>query len=266
VTRASRPVGTITRGTTHPNRLRRVDRWIAHACASSLRSAPDPLVVDLGYGAAAWTPRDLRDRLRAVRPDVEVVGVEIDPARVASAAPYSDATLSFRRGGFEVPLDGRSPVVLRAFNVLRQYDESEVRAAWTAMTTRLAPGGLLVEGTCDEVGRHAWWAALEPGANVPRSLTLSTRLAGLERPSDLAERLPKALIHRNVQGERVHDLLARLDRAWAAAAPHAAFGVRQRWLVTVASVRDSGIEVLDGPGRWRLGEVTVPWSVVAPAA
>ena len=26
-----RPLGTITRGTTHPNRLRRVDRWIAHA-------------------------------------------------------------------------------------------------------------------------------------------------------------------------------------------------------------------------------------------
>ena len=25
----ARPVGSITRGTTHPNRLRRVDRWIA---------------------------------------------------------------------------------------------------------------------------------------------------------------------------------------------------------------------------------------------
>ena len=265
MTRASRPVGTITRGTTHPNRLRRVDRWIAHACARALRAAHDPLVVDLGYGAAAWTPRDLRDRLRVVRPEVEVVGIEIDPARVAAAAAYSDATLSFRRGGFEVPVDGRSPVVIRAFNVLRQYDESEVAAAWTTMTARLAPGGLLVEGTCDELGRHAWWVALEAGATAPRSLTLSTRLASLERPSDLAERLPKALIHRNVPGERVHDLLARLDRCWAAASPHAAFGVRQRWLVTVAALGDSSVEVLDGPSRWRLGELTVPWSVVAPA-
>jgi len=264
VTRASRPVGTITRGTTHPNRLRRVDRWIAHACARALRAADDPLVVDLGYGAAAWTPRDLRDRLREIRPEVEVVGVEIDPARVAAAAAYSDATLSFRRGGFEVPVDGRTPVVIRAFNVLRQYDEAEVVSAWTAMTARLAPGGLLVEGTCDELGRHAWWVALESGASVPRSLTLSTRLASLEKPSDLAERLPKALIHRNVPGERVHDLLVRLDRCWAAASPHAAFGVRQRWLVTAASLRDSGVEVLDGPSRWRLGELTVPWSVVAP--
>jgi len=264
LSRATRPVGTITRGTTHPNRLRRVDRWIAHTCARDLRAAPDPLVVDLGYGAAAWTPLDLRDRLRGVRPDVEVVGIEIDPERVAAAEAYADSTLSFRRGGFEVPLDGRSPVVIRAFNVLRQYDESEVEAAWRAMSARLAPCGLLVEGTCDEIGRHAWWAALEAGAAAPRSLTLSTRLARLERPSDLADRLPKALIHRNVPGERVHDLLGRLDRCWAAAAPHASFGVRQRWIATVVALREDGIEVLDGPGRWRLGELTVPWAVVAP--
>ncbi len=264
MTRTSRPVGTITRGTTHPNRLRRVDRWIAHSAARALRAAPDPLVVDLGYGAAAWTPRDLRDHLRTMRGDVEVVGVEIDPARVAAASAYSDDTLSFRRGGFEVPLDGRRAVVIRAFNVLRQYDESEVDAAWRAMSARLAPGGLLVEGTCDELGRHAWWVALEAGAATPRSLTLSTRLAGLDRPSDLAERLPKALIHRNVPGERVHDLLTALDRCWAAASPHASFGARQRWLATVSALRDSGVEVLDGPSRWRLGEITVPWSAVAP--
>jgi SAM-dependent methyltransferase len=265
VTRAARPFGTVTRGTTHPNRLRRVDRWIAHTVGRRLRTATDPLVVDLGYGEAAWTPRDLRDRLRAVRSDVEVVGIEIDPARVTSAAPYADATLSFRRGGFEVPVDGRDPLVVRAFNVLRQYDESEVAAAWSTMTARLAPGGLLVEGTCDELGRHAWWVTLEAGARGPRSLTLSTRLAGLDRPSDLAERLPKALIHRNVPGERIHDLLHRLDRSWAAAAPHASFGVRQRWIATVGALRRDGVDVIDGPSRWRLGELSVAWSQVTPS-
>jgi SAM-dependent methyltransferase len=259
----SRPVGTITRGTTHPNRLRRVDRWIAHACARALRASRDPLVVDLGYGAAAWTPRDLRDRLRVLRPDVEVVGIEIDPARVVAAAAYADRTLSFRLGGFEVPVDGRDPVVLRAFNVLRQYDEDAVAAAWRTMAGRLAPGGLLVEGTCDELGRHAWWVAVDAGSAEPRSLTLSTRLAGLDRPSDLAQRLPKALIHRNVPGEPVHALLARLDRCWAAAAPHASYGARQRWIATASAVRDAGVAVLDGPSRWRLGELTVAWSEVA---
>ena len=264
MTGAARPLGTVTRGTTHPNRLRRVDRWIAHRCAPALRTATPPLVVDLGYGAEAWTPRDLRDTLRAVRADIEVVGIEIDPVRVTAAAAYADSTLTFRRGGFEVPLDGRRPTVIRAFNVLRQYDEGDVAAAWSTMSSRLAPEGLLVEGTCDELGRHAWWVALEAGAVRPRSLTLSTRLAGLQRPSDLAERLPKVLIHRNVPGEPVHALLAALDRHWAAAAPQGAFGVRQRWLATVTALRAGGTAVLDGPSRWRLGELTVPWSSVAP--
>ena len=200
-----------------------------------------------------------------MRGDVEVVGIEIDPERVAAASAYADAALSFRRGGFEVPLDGRVPVVIRAFNVLRQYDEHEVAAAWSTMTSRLAPHGLLVEGTCDELGRHAWWVALETAASTPRSLTVSTRLAGLARPSDLAERLPKALIHRNVPGERVHAFLRTLDRCWAGAAPHGAFGIRQRWIATVRALRDSGVEVLDGPARWRLGELTVAWHEVAPA-
>jgi SAM-dependent methyltransferase len=266
VTRPTRPVGTVTRGTTHPNRLRRVDRWIVHTCARVLRATPDPVVVDLGYGAAAWTARDLRDRLRAARPEVEVVGIEIDAARVEAAAAYADHSLSFRRGGFEVPLDGRAVVVIRAFNVLRQYDEADVLDAWRTMSSRLAPGGLLVEGTCDELGRHSWWVALEAGAVVPRSLTLSTRLAGLGRPSDLAERLPKVLIHRNVEGERVHELLARLDLCWAQAAPYSSFGIRQRWGATVSALRAGGVAVLDGPSRWRLGELTVAWSEVAPGS
>ena len=65
MTRAARPLGTVTRGTTRPNRLRRVDRWIVHRAGSILRSTSTPLVVDLGYGAEAWTPRDLRDAVGA---------------------------------------------------------------------------------------------------------------------------------------------------------------------------------------------------------
>jgi len=242
-----------------------VDRWIVHVARTRLLAAADPLVVDLGYGAAAWTPRDLRDRLRSIRPDIAVVGIEIDPVRVSAAADYADDSLTFRRGGFELPLEGRRPLIVRAFNVLRQYDESEVHQAWATMTARLDPAGFLVEGTCDELGRHAWWVALAAGAAEPRSLTLSTRLAGLGRPSDLAERLPKALIHRNVPGEPVHEFLQRLDRCWASAAPHADFGARQRWIATVSALRESGVEVVDGPSRWRLGELTVPWAVVAPS-
>jgi hypothetical protein len=128
---------------------------------------------------------------------------------------------------------------------------------------RLAPEGVLVDGTCDELGRRSAWIAVERSG--PVSLSLSWRLRGLDRPSDIAERLPKSLIHRNVEGEPVHAWLQALDRAWVHAAQHASFGVRQRFLAAVESVRDDGWPVLDGPARWRLGEVTVDWSAVAPS-
>lgn len=259
----SRPVGALTRGTTNPNRLRRVDRWLAGPQAHRLRRAADPVVVDLGYGASPVTAVELHDRLRAVRADVEVVGVEIDPERVAAAAVLTRPGLWFALGGFEVPLpDGRRPVLVRAFNVLRQYPEADVAAAWRRVAGRLAPGGLLVDGTCDEVGRRACWVAVDRGG--PVSLTMSVRLAGLGRPSDVAERLPKVLIHRNVPREPVHEWLTALDREWDRAAPMTSFGVRQRWMAACRAVREAGWPVLDGPSRWRLGELTVRWDAVAP--
>ncbi|WP_347352441.1 class I SAM-dependent methyltransferase [Intrasporangium sp.] len=258
-----RPVGTITRGTTGPNRLRRCDRWLVGPQAWRLRRAgPGPVVVDLGYGGSPVTARELHDRLRRVRPDVQVVGIEIDPARVASAQGVQRDGLRFRLGGFEVPLEGGARASLvRAFNVLRQYDEADVAGAWAQLQDRLTDDGLLVDGTCDEVGRRASWVAVDRSGAL--SLTFSLRLRGLARPSDVAERLPKALIHHNVPGERVHAYLRALDRAWAHAAPQGSFGVRQRFISTVRAV-SADWPLLDGPQRWRLGEVTVAWPAVAP--
>ena len=148
--------------------------------------------------------------------------------------------------------------MVRALNVLRQYEEEPALEAWPTLTAGLAPGGLLVEGTCDEVGRRAAWVALDAGG--PRTLTLAAHLPTLPRPSELAERLPKALIHHNVPGEPVHALLAALDDAWDRAAPQAAFGPRARWA--------AACEALEWPGRdarrARYGELTVPWDGVAP--
>ncbi|OLR90766.1 methyltransferase domain-containing protein [Actinokineospora bangkokensis] len=260
----ARALGAPTRGTTNPNRLRRVDRWMTAtpAVRALLTGAADPLVVDLGYGATPVTTVELAARLRAVRRDVRVLGLEIDPERVAAAKQAADPPLlDFRRGGFE--LAGTRPVLLRAFNVLRQYPEAEAAASWATMLERLAPGGLLVEGTCDEIGRRCCWVTLDAGG--PRTLTLSCRPSGIDTPSDLAERLPKSLIHRNVPGERVHDLLAALDACWAAAAPHAPFGPRARWVEAVHQLHAQGWPVLDTRKRWRHGEVTLSWDAVAPA-
>ncbi|CAO0827978.1 hypothetical protein SMICM17S_00196 [Streptomyces microflavus] len=136
-----------------------------------------------------------------------MAGIEIDPERVAAAKPYEREGLTFVHGGFEIPLEVR-PTLIRAANVLRQYDEGQVAEVWARLCSRLAPGGLLVEGTCDEIGRRHVWVALGPEG--PRTVTFATRLGSLERPSDLAERLPKALIHRNVPGEPGPRVPARL--------------------------------------------------------
>ncbi|MCT2087274.1 class I SAM-dependent methyltransferase [Microbacterium enclense] len=258
------PVGRPTRGTTGVNRLRRVDRWIARHPV--LRRADDPLIVDLGFGASAATPLELHARLSRVRPDAEVWGLEIDPERVARARAQAEgiAGVDFGLGGFEVPTPGdRRPAIIRAMNVLRQYDEADVADAWARMCARLAPGGILVEGTCDEIGRVVTW--VEVGADAaPRSLTVSLRLADLDDPVILAERLPKALIHRNVPGERVHAYIAALQREWHRAAAVAPFGPIHRWRTAVAALAAGGWPV-SGRSRWRLGEVGVDWSAVAPA-
>lgn len=268
------PIGEITRGTTNTNRLRRVDRFIARS--PSLRAAAGPpLVLDLGFGASAVTAFELASRLRVVRRDVHVHGVEIDPDRVATAARQleelrsgrtsfaSDLPVSVGIGGFESPSpDDRRPDVIRAFNVLRQYDEADVASAWRRMFDRLSPTGAIVEGTCDELGRVSSWVT------IPRSgtatFTISLRLTGLERPSIVAERLPKALIHHNVPGEPVHALLSQLDDQWARAAALAPYGPVQRFIASVEALRSSGRSIIDGRSRWRLGELTVPWRDVAP--
>lgn len=100
--------------------------------------------------------------------------------------------------------------------------------------------------------------ALDAGG--PRTLTLAAHLPTLERPSDLAERLPKALIHHNVPGEPVHALLTALDDAWDRAAPQAVFGPRARWTAACEA-----LEWEADVRRARLGELTVPWSTVTPA-
>jgi hypothetical protein len=244
--------------------LRRSDRWLVHAprVRAALQAAADPLVVDLGYGALPVTTLELAARLRVVRADVRVVGLEIHPERVEQAARATrDNTVEFGLGGFE--LAGRAPVLVRAFNVLRQYPVEAVHDAWALMQSALAPGGLIVDGTCDELGRRCCWILLD--RNGPVSLTLACDPFAIDRPSDLAERLPKVLIHHNVAGQPIHALLSAADRAWASAAGQGVFGPRVRWRAMLDLLRNNGFPVEPPRRRMRDGVLTVPWSDVAPA-
>lgn len=263
MTSAGPPVGQATRGTTGYNRLRRSDRWLVHSprMRAALLAAADPLVVDLGYGALPVTTLELAGRLRRVRPDVRVTGLEIHPERVRLARELADdPAVDFHLGGFE--LAGLTPILVRAFNVLRQYDVSDVPAAWAQLTTRVAPGGLVVDGTCDELGRRCCWVLLDTSG--PISLTLACDPFAIDQPSDLAERLPKVLIHHNVPGQPIHRLLQAADRAWASAAGHGVFGPRIRWRAMVDLLIGEGFPIAPPRRRLRDGVLTVPWESVMP--
>jgi len=260
-----KPVGAITRGTTNPNRLRRIDRYLAQL--SYLRQLTDPLAVDLGYGKTPVTAVELLQRLAKVAPSIRVLGIEIDPTRVSEAKALEHSRLAFEHGGFEVPIpkvfsDREDVDLIRALNVLRQYSESEVLSAWTLMQSRLSENGLIIEGTCDEIGRVASWITLDKSR--PLTFTISLRIQGLDRPSKVAERLPKILIHKNTPGNNIHRYLQELDLAWDKAAGFGAFGSAQRFAQAAKTLLQAGWPIENSPKRWRLGELSVGYEAISP--
>lgn len=258
------PVGVPTRGTTGFNRLRKADRWLAHHTAvraafdAASSSGRRPLAVDVGYGASHTTTVEWAGWLRRVDPKVRVLGLEIEPSRVL---PPRDG-VEFALGGFE--LAGHRAELVRAFNVLRQYDVSEVLAAWQMMIAGLSPGGQIIEGTCDEVGRRAAWVLLDESG--PQTLTLAWDPADVDKPSDVAERLPKALIHENTEGHKIFALLQAADAAWDRAAGYAPYGPRVRWRFARADLLSqlpAELAKLNPRRRMQDNLLTVPWELVS---
>lgn len=254
---AVKALGMVTRGTTAPRRLRRFDRWLV-ATHPALVRTPALTCVDLGFGAEPVTTLELAARLRRHSRDAVVIGLDLDAERVERAWRHCLAGVEFGVGGFE--LGGRRAHLVRAFNVLRQYDEPAVAPAWGELTGRLCPGGIAVDGTCDETGRLGAWVTLT--GDGPQTLTLALDLT--REPAAVAERLPKALIHHNVAGEPIHRVLRDLDGAWQRHAGVAVFGAAQRIAAAVADLRRAGWPILDGRRRWRRGELTVSWAAVRP--
>ncbi len=289
-----RPEGTATRGTTAPNRLRRVDRWITANQARLLHSSESPpLVVDLGFGASPVTTIEFYERLLKVRPDVEVGGLEIDPARVEQGRRFlaeysrtaSHCRLAFELGGFELPVS-RPPLLVRAFNVLRQYGEEEAWRAWNRLCGGLAHNGVLIEGTCDETGRRAVWVTLgrsdgtasslrekktrqgdQSGPAEPRTITFSRRVSTLPCPSELAERLPKTLINHNVPGDTyIASLLISIipGRLRSAVGVWTTAALDRRGRTPFVDMAGNRAAARWGPLPWRLGEATLPWNAICP--
>lgn len=167
---SKKPEGQPTRGKTASNRLRRVDNFIL-LYEPSLITRTDglfahALFVDLGYGFDARTTLESAARLRHVGPDLRILGVEIEKERVEAALPYADEKTSFRLGGFNLPLkEGEHVRLIRAFNVLRQYEKKDFVSAYERLAQYVLPGGLMIEGTSNPFG-SVWCANLSRKINT----------------------------------------------------------------------------------------------------
>lgn len=231
-----KPQGQITRGKTASNRLRRVDNFLIQYAPDLIRRMDGDFAraffVDLGYGAQATTTLEAAERLRALNPHLPILGVEIDPQRVAAALPYADEHTHFRLGGFNLPLlPGERVKIIRAFNVLRQYKEAEFAPAYAQLAPYVLPGGLMIEGTSDPFGR-IWVANLvrktETGSGWDwEALVFSTNFRLGFEPSDFQAVLPKNLIHHVVPGELIYDFFSAWRRAAAETVHYKVWGVRQ---------------------------------------
>jgi hypothetical protein len=260
----SRPVkgahGQPTRGKTARNRLRRVDNFVLLYDRPLLGRQDGPFAdapfVDVGYGEEPWTTAESAERFRRVNPRLPVLGVEIDPARVAAAQPFADALTQFRLGGFNLPLSrdaqgrARHARLIRAFNVLRQYEPANVARAHATLGNCLLPGGLLIEGTSDPFGR-LWVANLlrrpeesgDAGPLVVEGLLFSTNFRWGFEPRLFQPVLPKNQIHRVVPGERIHQFFSDWMRAYQNVLPMRSLGLRQLFAASARELAAWGYEI-----------------------
>jgi hypothetical protein len=246
-----KPEGQPTRGKTASNRLRRVDNFIL-LYEPSLLTRTDglfaySLFVDLGYGFEARTTLESAERFRKVNPNLKILGVEIDKERVEAAIPFADDKTFFRLGGFNLPLKENEHVrLIRAFNVLRQYEEKDFAPAYERLAQYVLPGGLMIEGTSTPYGQI--WTAniarrMESSEWKMEALVFSTNFRLGFEVEEFQTVLPKNLIHHMIKGEPIYEFF----EAWKASAAETSamktFGARQWFLQAAEALTKRGYKI-----------------------
>ncbi|MBI5962079.1 MAG: methylase [Chloroflexi bacterium] len=253
---SKKPIGLPTRGKTASNRLRRVDNFIL-LYEPSLLTRTDGLFqrsmfIDLGYGFDARTTLESAARFRRVNPNLPILGVEIDRERVDAAIPYADEITHFRLGGFNLPLQaGESVRLIRAFNVLRQYEEKDFNPAYDQLAQYVLPGGLMIEGTSNPFG--SIWAANLVRKEESRwkfeALIFSTNFRMGFDITDFQAVLPKNYIHHVVQSEPIYDFFEAWKRSAAETSPAKVFGQKQWFVAAAESLASKGYKI-DTHKKW----------------
>lgn len=262
-----KPTGQSTRGKTASNRLRRVDNFILLYKPSLLTRTDDlfadSMFVDLGYGFDARTTLESAARFRRVNPDLKILGVEIDKERVEAAIPFADDKTFFRLGGFNLPLkDGEYVRLIRAFNVLRQYEEKDFAPAYERLAQYVLPGALMIEGTSNPFG-SIWCANVVRRTLESRSLLLDFRQQPVGVQSqwnfealvfstnfrlgfeveEFQTILPKNLIHHVVQGEPIYDFFEDWKRSAKETAAMKTYGTKQWFVACAEALAQKGYKI-----------------------
>jgi hypothetical protein len=256
---SKKPMGSPTRGKTASNRLRRVDNFILlYEPSLFTRTAGlfrDAFFVDLGYGFDARTTLESAARFRRLNPTLPILGVEIDKERVEAALPHADPITHFRVGGFNLPLRaGESVRLIRAFNVLRQYEEKDFVPACETLARHVLPGGLMIEGTSNPYG--SLWVAnlarknpesdsspLNPQSWKMEALVFSTNFRLGFDVTDFQAVLPKNHIHHVRKGEAIYDFFEAWKFSVAETSSAKAFGLRQWFAASAESLAAKGYKI-----------------------
>ena len=201
-----------TRGNSRPGRLSRLDALLPRLLPELTTGSGT--VVDLGLGALPWTTLELRARLAEINPELVLVGVDLDPKRVAAAAATAPE-VHWVCGGFDLPVQAR---LIRAINLLRQYPMAEVTDAHARLGRGLIQGGVLLEGTTDKTGARAGLLQLRRTRTglIREALLLSTDFSTGFAPLALRDHLPRDLRHRVRPGEPIEAFFKAWTEAWKA--------------------------------------------------
>ena len=272
---SKRPEGIPTRGKTASNRLRRVDNFILLYEQSLLTRTDglfaDSIFVDLGYGFDARTTLESAARFRRVNPNLKILGVEIDKERVENALPFADNKTFFRQGGFNLPLkEGETVRLIRAFNVLRQYEEKDFAPAYERLAQYVLPDGLMIEGTSNPFG--SIWCAnlarkmipadglasknarprireLEIGDWKLEALVFSTNFRLGFDVEEFQTILPKNYIHHVVQGEPIYDFFEAWKQSAAETAAMKIYGDKQWFIAAGERLAERGYAI-ESQRKW----------------
>lgn len=208
-----------TRGRTRPDRLALLDAATLHLerelIARTDGAFARAVCVDVGIGDQPWTTLRTARCMRALNPELSVIGVDHDPVRVRRARASSIDGTDFRHGGFELPLAASEAArLIRAMNVLREYREHEALDAHRALGRSLVQGGVLVEGTSSLDGAVlcAHWLRKREAGLFREALLFCTDFSRGFSPWLFRDVLPRDLRRHARPREPMYEFL----RAWSA--------------------------------------------------